>query len=85
VLALVKRNSGKRIGDVFRTYQQEGGQMGYKTFQRKIAKLAENRFISVKKVTGGAEGSTTIVSSAGKTLEDFKEAGSGEVPEEEIE
>jgi len=87
VLDLVKRNSGKKIGEVYKTYQQEGGQMGYKTFQRKIAKLAENRFISVKKVTGGAEGSTTIIRSAGKTLEDFEDKGAGpkDVPEEDIE
>ena len=35
---------------------------------------ADNKFISVKKIMGGAEGSTTIIKSIGsvKTLDDFK-------------
>ncbi len=92
ILELIKRHSGKKIGDVFKEYQTEGGKMVYKTFQRKITKLAENRFISVKKIMGGAEGSTTIIRSAGsiKTLENFDDTPNVieadlDVPEEEIE
>ncbi len=62
VFEIVKGNSGKKIGDLFRTYQDKGGKSTYKTFQRKIAKLSENRFVSVEKITGGKEGTTTIVS-----------------------
>ena len=32
-----KKNSGKKIGDLFRLYQDNGGAMVYKSFQRKIA------------------------------------------------
>ncbi len=73
ILDIVKNNSGKKIGDLFKLYQENGGKSVYKTFQRKINKLAANKFISVKKVTGGAEGTTTIVSHAGsvKTLDEF--------------
>jgi cell division control protein 6 len=72
VLELVKENSGKKIGDLFKIYQEKGGKSVYKTFQRKIRKLADNRFISVEKVTGGADGTTTIVhSEATKTLDNF--------------
>lgn len=73
ILEIIKSNSGKRIGELYNTYKDEGGKSVYKTFQRKISKLAANKFVTVKKVTGGAEGTTTIVSHAGsvKTLDEF--------------
>jgi archaeal cell division control protein 6 len=71
ILKIVKSNSGKRIGDLFKVYQQQGGEGVYKTFQRKIKKLEENKFISVSKVMGGKEGTTTIVSYQDKKLTDF--------------
>ncbi|MCX8147169.1 MAG: hypothetical protein N3D84_01740, partial [Candidatus Woesearchaeota archaeon] len=46
ILEIIKKNSGKKIGDLYKEYQKEGGQLVYKTFQRKINKLAEDRFIS---------------------------------------
>jgi cell division control protein 6 len=74
ILEIIKRNSGKKIGEIFKVYQQEGGKAVYKTFQRKVSKLAEDRFISVKKIMGGAEGTTTIVKHAGsiKKLTEFE-------------
>ncbi len=33
----------------------------YKTFQRKIASLEKQGFISTEKITGGKEGKTTII------------------------
>jgi cell division control protein 6 len=71
ILKIVKSNSGKRIGDLFKVYQQQGGEGVYKTFQRKIKKLDENKFISVSKVMGGKDGTTTIVSYQDKKLTDF--------------
>ncbi len=70
ILELVKANPSTKIGDLFKMYQENGGQAVYKTFQRKIAKLAENKFITTKKITGGAEGSTTIIEFE-KKLTDF--------------
>jgi archaeal cell division control protein 6 len=67
IYGLVKENSGKKIGDLFEIYQQNEGKSSYKTFQRKIEKLSENKFISTKKQTG-AGGNTTIVE---KKLTDF--------------
>ncbi len=58
----MKENSGQKIGDVYKAYQNSGGSAIYKTFQRKIAKLAEDRFITANKIEGGREGNTTIVS-----------------------
>ncbi|MBN1543939.1 AAA family ATPase [Candidatus Woesearchaeota archaeon] len=61
ILGLVKSNSGKKIGDLFRLYQQEGGQSVYKTFQRKIRKLADGKFVSIQSIKGGADGTTSII------------------------
>ncbi|MBN1645435.1 AAA family ATPase [Candidatus Woesearchaeota archaeon] len=67
ILKVVKDNSGKKIGDLFKQYQKEGGKMSYKTFQRKLAHLDQNKFVTLKKQTG-AGGNTTIVE---KKLTDF--------------
>ena len=61
VLDLVKNNSGKKIGEIFKLYQQKGGKLVYKTFQRKIDKLQKNNFVFVEKTFGGNEGNTTII------------------------
>jgi cell division control protein 6 len=60
ILDLIKENSGKKIGDLYRIYEKEGGKVSYKTFQRKIAYLDESSFISLTRETG-AGGNTTIV------------------------
>ncbi len=61
VLDIVKKNSGQKIGELFKIYQSAGGKAIYKTFQRRIAKLEKNKFINIEKVTGGAEGKTSII------------------------
>jgi len=61
ILDILKDNSGQKIGDVYRAYQSSGGKLVYKTFQRKINKLEEDRFITTKKIEGGKEGKTTII------------------------
>ncbi|MFW5990977.1 MAG: Cdc6/Cdc18 family protein [Nanoarchaeota archaeon] len=72
ILKIVKNNNYKKIGELYKIYQDEQGEASYKTFQRKIKKLADNNFVSVKKVQGGSEGTTTIVSFAKtKKLTDF--------------
>ncbi|MCF7798592.1 AAA family ATPase [Candidatus Woesearchaeota archaeon] len=67
IFKIVKEHSGKKIGDLFTEYEKMGGKASYKTFQRKIAKLEEGKFIHVTKKTG-AGGNTTIVE---KKLTDF--------------
>jgi cell division control protein 6 len=71
ILKLVKEHSGSRIGDLFRSYQQKGGAGSYKTFQRKMVKLEEGKFVRLEKTLGGTEGNTTIVHQANKTLDEF--------------
>lgn len=73
ILNIIKSNSGKKIGELFSLYQKEGGKATYKTFQRKIKKLEDDKIISVNKTSGGAEGNTSIISYLGevKKLSDF--------------
>jgi len=73
ILNLIKENSPSKIGDLFRKFQEKGGKSSYKTFQRKIGKLQENKFISAKKQTGGPEGTTTVISydASNRQLTDF--------------
>ena len=72
ILQIIKNNSGKKIGDLFNIYQKEGGKAVYKTFQRKINKLSDNKFLHLEKSGGGSEGNTTIVTFSGnKTLDEF--------------
>ena len=61
ILDLVKNNSGKKIGEFFKMYQDNGGKLAYKSFQRKIERLDKNKFITVEKTEGGDEGNTTII------------------------
>ncbi|MEW5896230.1 MAG: AAA family ATPase [Nanoarchaeota archaeon] len=71
ILNIIKGNSGKKIGDIYAAYVEQHGEMNYKSFQRKITKLTEGRFISTEKVSG-KEGNTTIVSyNAYKKLTEF--------------
>ena len=72
ILKIVKENSGKKIGELFNIYVKEGGKAVYKTFQRKINKLSDNKFLHLEKSGGGSEGNTTIVTFSGnKTLDEF--------------
>lgn len=71
ILELVKKHSGKKIGELFKIYEKGGSSGSYKTFQRKIKKLEDGKYISVKKLEGGKEGTTSIVTYGQKTLGDF--------------
>ena len=74
ILTLIKGNSPNKIGDLYKLYDDlNRGKMSYKTFTRKVAKLEEGKFISVKKTEGGAQGNTSIISynANTKTLDDF--------------
>lgn len=73
VLDIIKNNSGRKIGDLYKVYKNNGGKLVYKSFQRKIEKLAKNKFVTVEKKTGGEGGSTSIVyyKNEAKTLDEF--------------
>ncbi|MEK6947028.1 MAG: AAA family ATPase [Nanoarchaeota archaeon] len=72
ILDLAKKNSGDKIGDLFKKYQESGGKLVYKSFQRKIERLEKSKFITVEKTAGGDEGNTTIIkSNSERKLTDF--------------
>ncbi len=71
VLELCRKSPGSRIGDVFTKYEAAGGKGVYKTFQRKVRYLAENKFITQERITGGPEGTTTIIRPANQSLTEF--------------
>jgi len=74
ILDVIKENSGKKIGEMYKIYCEQGNSCVYKTFQRKIKKLQENKFLSLTKTEGGKEGNTTIIKylELTKKLTDFK-------------
>ncbi len=57
---VVQKHSGSKIGDLYEEYKSLGGKSSYKTFQRRLKKLEEGRFIILTKKTG-VGGNTTIV------------------------
>ncbi|MBW2976606.1 AAA family ATPase [Candidatus Woesearchaeota archaeon] len=67
ILEMIRKNSEKKIGDLYEIYKSQGGNLVYKSFQRKIDKLEKNRFITVKKLSGGKDGSTSIIKYATET------------------
>lgn len=64
-LDIIRKNSGQKIGDLYRAYQEAGGKAVYRTFQRRIDKFEKDRYVVLDRVAGGAEGKTTIVSIIG--------------------
>ncbi|MDP2750619.1 MAG: AAA family ATPase [Nanoarchaeota archaeon] len=62
ILSIVRQNDCLKSTEVFTKYQQIGGKAAYRTFQRKLDKLADGKFITLTKKVGGTEGTTTIVS-----------------------
>jgi len=73
ILELIKKEKDIKIGDLFKRYQDSGGEMSYRTFQRKIDKLDKEKLVVLKKTQGGEEGNTTIIkySEIAKKLTDF--------------
>ena len=61
ILDLIKENSGLKIGDLYKIYQEKGGSAVYKTFHRKIKKLESGKFITLERLPGGAQGNTSII------------------------
>src|SRR3989344_391790 len=70
VLESVKVQGGK-IGDLFKQYQEGGGGGTYKTFQRRVEELSAGGFVETKKVIGGKDGTTTIVTGKHKSLDEY--------------
>ena len=73
VLEIIKDNSGQKIGDLFKIYQQKGNTRSYKSFQRDVKKLEQGKFVQLEKVSGDGGNSTMIkfIGNEVKRLSDF--------------
>ncbi|MBN1157662.1 AAA family ATPase [Candidatus Woesearchaeota archaeon] len=71
IMDAIKNNSGEKIGDIFKQYQGKGGLLNYKAFNRKIKKLADERYIKTELISGGSDGRTTIIKKGEKKLTEF--------------
>jgi len=65
IFEIIKNNSGSKIGELYILYQQQEGLGSYKTFQRRVVKLNEGKFVTLTK-SMGVGGNTTIVDLVGK-------------------
>ena len=71
VLELIRDHSGKKIGDIFAAYVEMGGELSYKSFQRRIIKLEEHKFVRTEKMSG-KDGNSTLIHHCGhKKLTEF--------------
>ncbi len=71
ILELVRTHSGKKIGEIFAIYSETGGDMSYKSFQRRVTKLKEGRYINTERSVS-EDGNTTLVHyDADKKLTEF--------------
>ncbi len=73
ILQTVRAQNGKKIGEVYSAYIElpNRQEMSYKSFQRRITKLSEARFVTLEKVVN-KEGNTSLVHFSGnKTLGDY--------------
>ncbi|MDA1196456.1 MAG: AAA family ATPase [Nanoarchaeota archaeon] len=61
LLELVKEYPGLKMGELFEQYTAGGGNAAYRTFARKINKLGDTGQVVLEKISGGADGSTTLV------------------------
>ncbi|MFH1276207.1 MAG: AAA family ATPase [Candidatus Woesearchaeota archaeon] len=71
ILELIRVHSGKKIGDVYSTYAETGGDLSYKSFNRRITKLVEGKFIRTEKTSGSLGNSTLLHHVANKKLTEF--------------
>ncbi len=71
ILGIIKTNSGIRIGDIFKKYEDSGGILSYKTFSRKIQTLAYGNFVTLKRIAGAGGNSTLIYHQNVKRLSEF--------------
>ena len=71
ILNLVRDHSGKKIGDIYAVYAELGGELSYKSFQRRVLKLTEGKYISTDKVFGKDGNSTMVHYAAERKLTEF--------------
>ena len=71
LLQLVKEQSGLKMGELYDAYLASGKDLSYKSFQRRIAKLHDGRYIRTEKVSGDGGNTTLVHYAVEKKLTEF--------------
>jgi len=71
ILELIRTHNGQKIGEIYAAFTELGHDMSYKSFQRRIAKLHESRFISTDKISGKDGNSTILTYNSNKKLTEY--------------
>ncbi|NIA04182.1 MAG: AAA family ATPase, partial [Nitrospiraceae bacterium] len=62
LIKLINETPNLKTGELYVIHKKRGSKISYKTFQRKIKTLSDAKLIKVKKINGGANGKTSIIS-----------------------
>ncbi len=71
ILDLIREKSGQKIGELYTHYLEQGNLLSYKSFQRRILKLTEAKFINTEKTTGKEGNSTIVTYNSNKKLTEY--------------
>ena len=71
ILDLIREQTGRKIGEIFALYAERGGEMSYKSFQRRVTKLKEGRFVNTERSVSGEGNSTILYYDADKKLMEY--------------
>ena len=71
ILNVIRDNTGKKIGELYSLLAEQGNEMSYKSFQRRILKLDEAKFITTEKISGKDGNSTIVNYASNKKLTEF--------------
>ncbi len=72
ILNLIKQHTGKTSRELFKTYEDKGGEKSYRTFHRYLKELAKARMITLEEDNRGNDGRSTIVKYTSiKKLDEF--------------
>ena len=71
LLQLIKDNSGAKIGDLYQLFCDKGFEMSYKSFQRRIGKLNEGKYINAQKKQDKGGNTTLLHFNSMKKLTEF--------------
>ena len=71
ILELIRTHNGQKIGEIYTAFTELGHEMSYKSFQRRITKLDEARFIHTEKTMGKDGNSTILTYNSNKKLTEY--------------
>ncbi len=61
ILNIIKENNGTGIMKVYNIYKSNGGDQSYSNFAKKVKRLGKGNYITLKEVSEGSNGRTTLL------------------------